>query len=161
MVLFITVYLMLIGFDEIPYGTGEVRGKINIRIQLWNVGIETIGKHPVFGIGMNQIRQLPSVGYERSHVHNHLLHTAAELGIPGLVAYLAILIGAGFMCYKIWHRSNGGWMRMTALSLGWGQLGHLIYGMADSIPLGAKVGIFFWFSLAIIAAMYNYTINNG
>lgn len=161
MVLFITVYLMLIGFDEIPYGTGEVRGKINIRIQLWNVGIETMGKHPVFGIGLNRIRQLPSVGYERSHVHNHLLHTAAELGIPGLIAYLAILIGAGFMCYKIWHRSNGGWMRMTALSLGWGQLGHLIYGMADSIPLGAKVGIFFWFSLALIAAIYNYTINNG
>ena len=74
------------------------------------------------------------------------------------MAYLAILIGAGFMCFDIWRKSNIGWMRMTALGLGCGQLAHLIFGMADSIPLGAKVGIFFWFSLALITAMYNYML---
>jgi len=28
--------------------------------------------------------------------------------------------------------------------------------MGDSIPLGAKPGIFFWVSLGLIAAMYNH-----
>lgn len=135
-----------------------IKPKIELRKPQWLVGINTVNKRSFFGIGMNRIRLNPSVGYGYSHAHNHLLHTAAELGIPGLIAYLAILIGAGYMCFQIWRKSNIGWMRMTAMGLGCGQLAHFIFGMADSIPLGAKVGIFFWFSLALIAAMYNYTI---
>jgi len=40
----------------------------------------------------------------------------------------------------------------------WGQakLAFLIFGMGDTIPLGGKNGVFFWVSLALIAAMYNY-----
>ncbi|NQT81109.1 MAG: O-antigen ligase family protein [Candidatus Aminicenantes bacterium] len=141
--------------------SSSLKNDIENREPLWVVGVNTARQHPFFGIGMNQIRQTPSVSYEKSHVHNHLLHTAAELGVPGLLSYLAILIGAGFMCFEIWRRSNIGWMKMTALGLGCGQLAHLIFGMGDSIPLGAKVGIFFWFSIALIAAMYNYMLKSS
>ena len=159
--LFVAGYLLLLGFDKIPLGAKEVKGSITLRMELWSAAIETINEYPASGIGMNQIRQLPSVGYERSHVHNHLLHTAAEIGIPGLAAYMAILIGAGFMCFKIWRESNTGWMKMTALGLGYGQLAHFIFGSLDSIPLGAKVGIYFWFSLGLISAIYNFTIKKS
>ena len=154
--LFIFVYIMLIGFNKIPLSIEEMEGKLDLRIKTWNFAVEVIGEHPVFGIGMNQLRKDPLLHYTRAHAHNHLLHTGSELGIPGLVAYLAILMGAGFMCYEVWRKSNARWMRMVALGLGCGQLAHFIFGMADSIPLGAKVGIFFWFSLALIAAMYNF-----
>lgn len=130
--------------------------KLPAREFKWNVGVNTISQNPLFGIGMNRFRQIPSIGYEKSHAHNHLLHTAAELGIPGLIAYLTILIGTGYICLEIWRKSNIGWMRMTTLGLGCGQLAHLIFGITDSIPLGAKVGLFFWFSLGLIAAMHNY-----
>jgi len=128
------------------------------RKAFWLVGVDTISRHPFSGIGMNRIRQIPAIGYTHSHVHNHLLHTTSELGIPGLIAYLAILIGAGFMCFEIFYKSKKGWVKMTALGLGCGQLAHFIFGMADSIPIGAKVGIFFWFSLALITAIYNYML---
>jgi hypothetical protein len=128
------------------------------RKAFWSVGVDTISRHPFSGIGMNRIRQIPAIGYTRSHVHNHLLHTGSELGIPGLIAYLAILISVGFMCFEIFCKSKKGWMKMTALGLGCGQLAHFIFGMADSIPIGAKVGIFFWFSLALITAIYNYML---
>lgn len=154
--LFVAVYLTLLGFDKIPLGVKEVKVKIISRMSLWNLAIETIDENPGFGVGINRIRKIPLVGYKQAHVHNHLLHTAAELGIPGLVAYLAMLIGAGYMCFEILRKSNLKWMRMTALGLGCGQLAHFIFGLADSIPLGAKVGIFFWFSLALITAMYNF-----
>jgi O-antigen ligase len=130
--------------------------KIGVREPFWMAGIKTIKEYPLSGIGMNRIRLLPSVGYESSHVHNQLIHTAAELGIPALVAYLAILIGAGWMCYKVWLQSGVGWMRAAALGLGAGQMAHFVFGMGDSIPLGAKPGVFFWFSLALITAMFNY-----
>lgn len=156
--LFLAGYLLLLGSDKIPLGAKEVKSSMISRIELWNTAIRTINEYPISGIGMNQIRQLPSVGYEKAHVHNHLLHVAAELGIPGLIAYLAILIGAGFMCIKIISESSTRWMRIIALGLGCGQLAHFIFGITDSIPLGAKVGIFFWFSLGLIAAMYNYML---
>jgi putative inorganic carbon (HCO3(-)) transporter len=136
----------------------HVKIKILKREPLWVAGINTIQKYPFFGIGMNRLRLDSSMAYSDAHAHNHFIHTASELGIPGLIAYLAILIGAGFMCFEIWRKSKIVWMRMAALGLGCGQLAHFIFGMADSIPLGAKVGIFFWFSLALIAAMYNYML---
>lgn len=162
LLIFISIaFFLLLHIDKTPVINEIVKDKIAQRNHLWLVGTNTINNHPFFGIGMNRIRQIPSVDYEQSTVHNHLLHIAAELGIPGLIAYLAILIGAGFMCFKIWRKSNIGWMKMTALGLGCGQLAHLIFGMGDSIPLGAKVGIFFWFSLGLIAAMYNYMLNHS
>lgn len=135
--------------------------KFEAREFKWTIGTDVISLNPLFGIGMNRLRQLQSISYATAHAHNHLIHTAAELGIPGLVAYLTILIGTGFMCFETWHKSSTGWMKISALGLGCGQLAHFIFGIADSIPLGAKVGIFFWFSLALIAAMYNYTIRKG
>lgn len=155
---FITCYIIAVGFNNIPVFVKDVEGKFALRLKTWNLAIEKISIAPVFGIGMNQLRKHPLLHYKRAHAHNHLLHTATELGIPGLIAYLAILIGAGFMCFKIWKKSSVGWMKMSGLGLGCGQLAHFIFGIGDSIPLGAKVGIFFWFSLALITSIYNYTI---
>jgi O-antigen ligase len=109
---------------------------------------------------MDRLRYDPGIGYESAHAHNQLIHTAAELGIPGLAAYLAILIGAGWMCLDVSKRARAAWMRDAARGLGAGQLAFLIFGMGDAIPLGGKNGVFFWVSLALIAAMYNY-VNRG
>lgn len=165
--LIITFFLIVSLFISMPTKTKSLidvfkhdEDIANRRI-FFTVGINTIKQNPFFGIGMNRIRLIPTVGYEKSHVHNHLIHTAAELGIPALIAYIAILFGMGFMCFKIWSKSNVGWMRMTALGLGCGQLSHIIFGIADSIPLGAKIGIFFWLSFGLIAAMYNYMLKKN
>jgi len=132
--------------------------KIDYRLQWWGIAVDTIKSNPFFGIGMNRIRLHPEIGYERSHVHNHFLQTAAELGIPGLLAYLAIVAVAAIMCVRIWHNPAAGWMKYAAMGLGCGQLAHFLFGTIDCIPLGAKVGIFFWLSLSMITALYNYSI---
>ena len=151
---------VILRMDQIPQGFDELKGKMIFRIQLWNLALETISAHPVSGIGLNRMRLIPQVGHKASHVHNHLLHTAAELGIPGLIAYLAVLIGAGLMCYTIWHKSKLEWMLHATLGLGCGQLAYFVFGLGDSIPIGAKPGVFFWLSLALIAAIYNYILRN-
>ncbi len=155
-VFFIVFYIMLVGLDKIPLSTEIEKMRFVSRVELWDFAVEIITEHPILGFGMNRIRQHPEVGYEMAHVHNHLLHTAAELGIPGLVAYLALLICMGIMCFEIWKNSKIGWMRIAILGLGCGQLAHFIFGLADSVPLGSKIGIFFWISLGLIAAMYNF-----
>jgi len=134
--------------------------KIELRYKRWDVGIDAVRERPLTGVGVNLLRQRPELGYEHAHAHNHMLHTAAEMGIPGLIAYLAILGGAAFMCRETWRRASAGWMRAAARGLGAGQAAHFIFGWGDAIPLGAKPGIFFWVSLALIAALYGRTRGN-
>jgi putative inorganic carbon (HCO3(-)) transporter len=136
--------------------------KIEARYPFWDVGIDAVREKPLTGVGVNLLRQRPELGYEHAHAHNLMLHTAAEMGIPGLIAYLAILGGAGYMCRETWRKASAVWMRAAARGLGAGQAAHFIFGWGDAIPLGAKPGIFFWVSLALIAALYERTrVNCG
>jgi putative inorganic carbon (HCO3(-)) transporter len=141
--------------DRYAGGTMEVSGKVLARTSLWAVGLETVNEHPLTGIGMNQIRLKPEVGYKISQVHNHFIQTAAELGVPGLISLLMILGGAGVLCVRAWRRTDQTWIRMTILGLAWGQAAQLVFGLNDSIPLGAKPGIFLWVSLALIVSAFN------
>ncbi len=136
------------------------REKIESRVDWWKVGLDTIREHPWSGIGLNRIRLNPEVGYERSHLHNHFIHTAAETGLPGLVAYLALLAGAGLMVRDIKRRAAAPWMRRAARGLACGQAALFFFGFTDSIPLGAKVGILFWLSLSLIAALHNFVMRS-
>ena len=52
-------------------------------------------------------------------------------------------------------------MRSSALGLGGGLLAFFVFGFLDVIPLGAKVGVFFWFLLALIAAIYRWSLTEA
>jgi O-antigen ligase len=117
-----------------------------------------IRRHPLLGIGLNQFRTLPEVRYFLSHAHNQFLHVAVEIGIPALIAFMAILLALGYMAVQVWKTSPNRWMRYTVLGLGWGQLAHLFFCLTDAIPPGAKVGILFWISLALITALYQLSL---
>jgi O-antigen ligase len=112
------------------------------------------------GIGLNEFRYLPEIKYNVSHAHNKFFHVAVELGIPALIAYLALLMLTGFMIVKTWRskNTNAGRLIIVILGLGCGQLAHAIFEVTDVIPFGAKVGFFPWISLALIVAIYNHII---
>jgi len=137
-------------------GEHWLQGKWELRKEIMLIGLAVVKDRPWSGIGMNQLRKLTMIEYHRSHAHNHFLHTAAELGIPGLVAYLAVLAGAGYMVAAVWRKGKDDFLRWVVLGLGAGQFAHMVFGLADSIPLGAKPGIVFWVSLGVIAAVYNH-----
>jgi O-antigen ligase len=65
------------------------------------IGINIIRKYPLTGIGINQIRLIPEVGYKTARVHNQFIHTGADLGLPELISYLVILIGFGITIFEI------------------------------------------------------------
>jgi putative inorganic carbon (HCO3(-)) transporter len=138
-----------------------INSSIENRVDLWKKGLEIAKTHPVFGIGMDQLRRTPKYLYGDSHAHNQFLHTAAELGIPGLIAYLAILIGVFWIAGEVRRSALPEWMRLTSRGLGTGIFAFTLFGMGDAIPLGAKPGIFFWMSLAMITSIYLYGRNNG
>jgi len=68
------------------------------RYEYWRVGLQAFGEHPLRGLGAAgfrvywlQHRTIPEVVHD---VHSLSLEQAAELGIVGVLAYLALVAGA-------------------------------------------------------------------
>lgn len=144
--------------DHLQPGLKQVQGTLWFRIHLWDITLPVIAHNPWFGVGLNNFRTVEEVRYFWSSAHNQFMHVAVELGIPALIGYLAMLIVLGFMCVSIWKTAESQWFRAIALGLGWGHLAFIFFGFTDAIPLGAKVGIFFWLSTALLAAIYHYVV---
>jgi len=97
---------------------------------------------------------LNSADYDVAHPHNQLLMTALDLGLPGLIAYLALWLGAARMLVQAVQLSPDPWLRDISAGLGAGLIAHFIFGVTDAISLGAKLGIVFWFVLALAAGVF-------
>ena len=130
------------------------------RTELWSRAVTMIGDFPFTGIGMNTFRKVMPVmypafltppSYDIAHAHNHLLQAALDLGIPGLIAYLAIWFGAAAILVSVWRRQSC--RRVVVGGMAAGMLAYFLFGTVDAIALGAKVGIFFWIALGLIVAM--------
>jgi len=158
----IVVFLLIILIKTPSISQSEIVAdlKTNInksaldRLPFWRGGMAAANENPILGIGMDNFRLRFPFKYEDAHAHNQYIHTAAEIGIPGLIAYLAILISAAWMTIEVGRSRAPDWMIQSMRGLAWGQAGFAIFGLADAIPLGAKPGVFFWMSLAIMTSIY-------
>jgi O-antigen ligase len=139
----------------------------DLRMKLWMPGLHGIQDRPLTGFGMNVFRKIIQTRYpgfpalpgeEPAHVHNHLLQAALELGIPGLVAYLALWLVSGVLLVRVHRRSSAPIYRSIASGLGVGLIAHFIFGMTDVIPLGAKVGVLFWLTIAFVVSLHQVAL---
>lgn len=142
---------------------GGLRDDLAGRLKLWSRAIDAIADFPLTGMGMNTFRRVMPVLYpafstssdaDVAHAHNHFLQAALDLGIPGLIAYLAIWLGIADLLMAAERRATDRGGRLIASGFGAGMLAYFLFGTADAIALGAKLGIFFWIALALITAMH-------
>lgn len=140
-------------------GTG-VATDVDSRLELWSRAISMISDFPLTGVGMNDFRRvmpamypafLTSPNVDVAHAHNHLLQVAVDVGLPGLVAYLALWCGAAALLISA-YRCTQGSRRWVISGVAAGMVAYFAFGTSDAIALGAKVGIFFWAALGIIVA---------
>jgi len=76
------------------------------RLQIWKRGVGYVLHQPIFGVGLDNFqaaegqlsalasRQQYGVGVRWNAPHDTFLQIAAELGIPGLVFFVAMIVGA-------------------------------------------------------------------
>jgi putative inorganic carbon (HCO3(-)) transporter len=139
------------------------------RVELWSRALYAIQDFPFTGPGLGAFRQVVHTLYplflvgpdtDMAHAHNVFLQVALDLGVPGLVAYLA-LVGTGL--WLAWRTARP--FRTEASSgsrrdawLATGIAGSLvafhIYGLTDAIALGAKPGVALWMLLGMVAALW-------
>jgi len=138
------------------------------RFEVWSRAIYGIQDFAFTGMGMNTFRRVVPVLYplfsidptvDIGHAHNTFLQAALDLGLPGLIAYLAIHISAFAMLITTW-RGRGqlpfadALSRALVLGLGGGLAAHLVYGLTDTVALGAKPGVLWWMLLGLVASLY-------
>jgi putative inorganic carbon (hco3(-)) transporter len=140
---------------------GTTLTTVSGRVEVWSRALYGIQDFPFTGMGMNAFRRVVPVLYplflispeeDISHAHNHLLQAALDLGIPGLIAYLAMWLLAATMAVQTWRSRAPSIQRVLALGASAGLLAHFVYGMTDVVALGAKPGVFWWWLLALLTA---------
>src|SRR5205823_5167280 len=85
-----------------------------VRIQVWQSALHAIADYPLTGIGVDTFRRLmpfryPAAvvpdSYDIGHAHNQLLQAALDLGLPGLVGYLALWIVATVLAVRSYRQA--------------------------------------------------------
>ncbi len=135
------------------------------RMEIWSRAVYAIRDFPITGMGMNTFRYAVHVLYplinisptfDLGHAHNEYLQAALDLGLPGLVGFVALYGLACTGLYRLWQKSS--WRARTGepanrwiiLGLTAGLMAHALYGLTDAVSLGAKPGILFWMLLGLV-----------
>ena len=132
---------------------------ISYRQAIWPTALQAIGDFAFTGTGLGSFRQVArrlypisiSTDFDIAHAHNVFFQVALDMGIPGLIAYLALLLIAVTLCWQA-ARCN---MELRPYALGFlaGLIAFHIYGLTDTIALGAKPGLLFWWLLGLITTL--------
>ncbi len=128
-------------------------GGIDGRLEIWSRAIYMIQDFPFTGIGMGSFMEVadalyPFFHYDPAsikHAHNLFLQIAADLGIPGLVAWLVLLLTVLALALQLYRcggvQAESGFKReRIATGLGAGvlcsQIALIVHGMTDAVTWG-------------------------
>lgn len=128
------------------------------RLKMWQIALKIIRDHPIAGVGFGHlpfketfetyIRTMPTY-----HAHNTYLEIAAELGIPGLIAFLLLL----FIVFKYGIRSlinqEDKYIKIMAAGLFSGLAGLLVHGAVENVIYLTKIIIYFWILIGFILVL--------
>lgn len=135
-------------------------GTIGFRQEVWRWALAASRDFLFTGTGLGTFRVVVrrfypirvATSYDIAHAHNIFLQTILDLGIFGLISYIAILIIVGWMGWRVARERPK--LRPYALGLLAGIASLHIFGLTDALALGAKPGLLFWLAIGLITAMF-------
>lgn len=140
------------------------------RREVWSRAIYMIQDFPYTGIGLGTFSRVAPVMYpyfllgpdaDVPHAHNLFLQVAVDLGIPGLLAFLALFFGSIVMAwqgYRKFRLTDEQALAGVALGLLGSLTAILVHGMVDSVSWGAKPAIIFWVVMALCAVVHRLAL---
>jgi len=133
------------------------------RIEIWSRALYGTMDFPFTGMGMDMFREVVWILYplfrispdrDIGHAHNIFLQTALDLGIPGLICYLAILGVTIWSGYRVFRFKKGSYVHLVALGAVCGLLVHALWGLIDALPLGSRTQFLWWVMVGLIFAAH-------
>ncbi|MGA7732697.1 MAG: O-antigen ligase family protein [Chloroflexia bacterium] len=138
------------------------------RVLIWSRAIYAIEDFPLTGIGLDTFRFIQpslypidqSLDTNTSHPHNQFLGAALELGLPGLVGFLALWMVASGLVAQLWRAARTArnrWARFASAGIGACLLAYFIYALTDVVSLGDRPGVLFWSLLGLLVVAWRQT----
>ncbi len=137
------------------------------RLEVWSRAVYMLQDFPFSGVGMGAYLKVADEIYpfflmepgKVEHAHQLLLQVGVDLGIPGLISWLAVLGGATACAYKAW-RANGafkpGWMAGLGAGLLASQAALVLHGSLDAVTWGmVRSAPLVWLGWGVAAAAGN------
>jgi putative inorganic carbon (HCO3(-)) transporter len=132
------------------------------RVEIWSRAVYGIQDFAFTGMGLGAFRFVMPVLYplftvspevDLGHAHNEWLQAAVDLGLIGLIAFVALQGLSAVLAYLAFRRPLPAELRWLMAGVLAGLVAHGVFGLTDAVALGAKPGIFFWLLLALTAAV--------
>ena len=144
----------------------QTANSVMSRFEIWSRGLTALADFPLTGIGMNSFRRVVVdlyppffyTGEDFAHAHNLWLQTGIDLGIPGVVAFIALWLLSAKMVKRVWDSAESEPHRLLIVTMGAGLLAHAIFSFFDALALGSKPSFLLWFCWAIIAHLHECLI---
>ncbi len=117
------------------------------RVEIWSRAIYMIQDFSFTGVGMGSFMDVADLLYpffliapgKIQHSHNLFLQIAVDLGIPGLIAWLSILIivvAASWQLYRFGKLTSNHWATGLGVGLLGSQITLMIHGIMDAVTWG-------------------------
>jgi len=91
--------------------------------------------------------------YDIAHAHNQFLQTGVDLGIPGLIAFIAMWLVTVWLLWRTIRCTNDAFIKVVAMGVTASLAGYFVYALSDTVALGAKPGFFLWWLFALSAGV--------
>lgn len=135
------------------------------RLEIWQTSLTAISDFPFTGIGIGTFTTLIPLLYPLSfpiesypHAHNLFLQIALDLGLPGLIAYLALLINLVAMLTVTLRKAPRHTIVHTLTIGAAGSLtATIVHGMLDAVLWGTKLSFLPWMLFALITQLFLQT----
>jgi putative inorganic carbon (HCO3(-)) transporter len=133
-------------------------GNVNQRFKTWKIAIDVGLQSPIFGIGLNNMRDiLGKLGHKQglTTVHNCFLAFFLELGVVGLLTYLAIIasiIRTGLNLYRKGTHSQDRWRGVGIIAI---MAAYLTPALTETILYTETIHIYVFACIGGIAGMYS------
>ena len=133
------------------------------RFEVWSRAIYAIQDFPFTGMGMGTFRRVMPILYplfsagpdfDVGHAHNHLLNTALDLGLPGLIAYLALWLGTAGMVGQTLRNTTDEGLYVITLGLSGGMVALFTYSFTDTQALGTKPSLLLWLVFGLVGSLH-------
>jgi putative inorganic carbon (HCO3(-)) transporter len=132
------------------------------RLEIWQTSLLAISDFPFTGIGIGTFTTIIPLLYPLTfpiesypHAHNLFLQVALDLGLPGLIAYLALLINLGAMLIVTLRRApRHTLIHSLAIGAAGSLVGMLVHGLLDAVLWGTKLAFLPWLLFALITQLF-------
>lgn len=164
--------------DQVGYSQGESlssffaqvsrNSTVSGRLELWGHSLSLFREHPLVGVGIGNFEPAVRSNYQLRHIsreanfvhaHNHLLTVLAELGLVGLFGYSWLWLALGALWLRKWRQAERPTSHWLLLGFGGALVAHFVYGFLDTIALGTKPGVVFWYLLALLVSFAPARVN--